>query len=185
MPQVGDGHSDVGEHPSQQRQGESNYIAGIAVNTLDEWRPQTIDAERAGHGHRLAASDIGGYFGVAGRPEAHHRASDATHTTAIASCDETVSGKQHSFPPRKALPHIEGMLGRCRLAETHLVKVQQRIAAEHQRIRAPAGHRGSLALREGADYRGRAQASVSSLTHAADHHLGIYPGVLQHTQPAS
>jgi hypothetical protein len=94
-----------------------------------------------------------------------------------------VPGKQGRVPPGQPPPHLDGLPGRRRLAERHPVQVQQRVAAEHQRIRAQRGHRGRLAFREGGHDARRVQAVLHDLIDPADHDLGIDPGVPQHAQP--
>ena len=84
---------------------------------------------------------------------------------------------------RQPPPHADSLLGRIRLAECHPVQVQQRVAAEHQRVRPLPGHRRRLALGEHLDQRGRFQELVGCLVDAADQHLGVHPGVTQDPQP--
>ncbi len=124
----GDGHPDLGEHPPQQRQGKPDDRARVAVDALDERRAESLDAERARHGHRLTAGNVGGHLGLAGRAEADRRARHLAYAAAVTG-DQTVPGEQRGLPPGQPPPHVSGLPGRRRLAEPHPVKLEQRVAA--------------------------------------------------------
>ena len=59
LPEVGDGDPELAEEIAKERQGETDHVARVPLDAVDEGSRATVEGEGAGRGHRLAGREIG------------------------------------------------------------------------------------------------------------------------------
>src|SRR5690606_4145687 len=145
-PERADRVPELVEQVAQQRQRETQHVAVVALDALDEPAAASFDAEPSGQVERLAGGDVGGDLLLGGAAEVDDGGRGLGGLLARGDVDHAVAGDEPPGAAAQDAPALGRFLGGAGLAVAAAVELQDGVAADDQAVFQLAGHLLGLGL---------------------------------------